>query len=144
MCLNEETVHLLAQLLYLALHAWTMGSHGTSWVQSLRGKYCHVPCIPSSDLLLYPIILQTLCLSVFCLPFSICTSIPHLLTSVFHITSYVPLFCFYHYLSIICPLFLAFPSWPWQLNIPSLVTLWVIFLHSPYYTILCITLSPVV
>ena len=81
----------------------------------------------TSIFLLHPTIFRTLCLSIFCLPFSVHTLIPHLLTSVFHIPSYVPLFCFYYYPSTICPLFLAFPSWPQQLNISFPVTLWVIF-----------------
>ena len=77
--------------------------------------------------LTYPLLFQALCLSVFHLPSPIRTLISHclFLSSVF--SSYVPLFHFYYYLSTICPLFLAFPFWPWQLNIPSLVTLWVIF-----------------
>ena len=66
-----------------------------------------------------------------------------LITSVLHVPSCSPLFHFYYYLPTICPLFLAFPSWLWQLIIPSLVTLWVILLHSLYYTVLHITLSHV-
>ena len=77
------------------------------------------------------------------LPFCLLSSILHLyfdsslLTSVFHLLSYVPLFCFYYYLSTICPSFLAFPFQPWQLNIPSPVTLWVIFyiLHTTPFSV---------
>ena len=96
-----------------------------------------IPHSPSAVLLLYPMIFRTLCLSIFRLPLSVYTSIPHLLTSIFCVLSHVPLFHFYYYLSTICSLFLAFPSQPWQLIIPSLVTLWVIFLHSPYYSESC-------
>ena len=135
--------------------AWTTGSQ----------KYCHmtfllvlVPIIwPLCDFKIFSLLLSslfwpstsydflnTLHLSVSCLLFSVHTSIHHSLTSIFCIPPYVPLLCFYYYLSTICPLFLAFPFWPWQLNIPFLVTLWVIFLHSPYYTICHITLNFVV
>ena len=89
----------------------------------------------SSDLLLHPIISQTLCLSIFCLPF-----ILWFLFTYFHIlySALCSLFYSYYYLSTICPLFLAFPFRPWQLNTPSLVTLWVIFyiLHTTPFSIL--------
>ena len=80
------------------------------------------------------------------LPFRLLSSVlcsyfdSSLLPFIFHLPSYVPLF---HFLSTICSLFLAFPSWPWQLNNPSLVTLWVIFFtfsilhHSLYYSEPC-------
>ena len=97
--------------------------------------YCHVPfficsCYHYSDLCLTSTYFIT---STFCLPSSISylssdlpnplpfhlpSSVSHLyfdfslLISIFHLLSYVPLFCFYYYLSTICPLFLAFPFRP--------------------------------
>ena len=65
-------------------------------------------CLPSSVSYLSPNLLDPL---PFCLPSSISClyfNFP-LLTSVFCLLSYVPLFCFYYYLSTICPLVLAFP-----------------------------------
>ena len=57
-------------------------------------------CLPTSSYdLLNPL--------SFCLP-SVHTSIHHLLTYILCVLSYVPLFCFYYYLSTICLLFLAF------------------------------------
>ena len=101
--------------------------------------YFHLPCL---YFLLWSFQIYFIFLSsVFC---SVHTLIHHSLTSVFHILPYVFLFRFYYYLSTICPLILAFPFQPWQLDIPFLVTLWVIFLHSPYYTIGHITPSLVV
>ena len=53
----------------------------------------HYSRLRSSIFLLHPMIFQTLCLSVSCLPFSIHTSIPHLLTSIFHVYYYLPTIC---------------------------------------------------
>ena len=125
-------------------------------------------CIPHSTNLCHYDILQP-----FHIPYSISSFLCHLLISVFHIQSFchllifvfhiqsplslahfhipcsmfqlhVSLLHFYLYYFTIHSLLLAFPFQLEQPIIWSLVTLWVIFLHSPYYPICCITLSLVV
>ena len=97
-------------------------------------RYFHYFCLLSSVLILHPIIFQIH--FVFHLPLILHFIICLLPYSIFHL--YVSLLCFYYYLSIICPLFLAFPFQPWQLNIPFLVTLWIIFyiLHTTLFAVL--------
>ena len=62
----------------------------------------HISLLPSSILLHYPMIFWTFCLSVFHLPFSICTSILHCLLPSSVLCSFVPFLLFsFHHLSII-------------------------------------------